>query len=212
MELLTDRQRSSTRRPDLDRLRVAACLLLFAFHTIEVFDVQPAYHIKSATPLAGLDYVSRTINAWHMPLFFLLAGMAAMYSIMRQPSWLVFVVGRIRRLMPPLILGLLTIARRTGHEPFRGRIGARLGRTIVVVVLPLVFEPAGGFLLEPSVVPGLPDHTVRRSDACLFRFALDADWHRRGRCASINMVAIASGPRRRSHLEAGVGRSAQFVG
>ena len=98
------------RRPDLDRLRVAACLLLFPFHTIEVFDVQPAYHIKSATQFIALDYVSRMISAWHMPLFFLLAGMAAMYSIGRGPSLRGFLSGRLSRLMPPLVLGLLTIA------------------------------------------------------------------------------------------------------
>ena len=83
------RDRLVVRRPDLDRLRVAACLLLFPFHTIEVFDLQPAYHIKSATQLVSLECVSRMINAWHMPLFFLLAGMAAMHSIERQPLWMV---------------------------------------------------------------------------------------------------------------------------
>ncbi len=108
------------RRPDLDRLRVAACLLLFPFHTIEVFDVQPAYHIKSAISYASLDDVSRMINAWHMPLFFLLAGMAAMYSIERQPSWLAFVAGRVRRLLPVLILGLLTIAPAIKYLELRG--------------------------------------------------------------------------------------------
>ena len=114
------RDRLVVRRPDLDRLRVAACLLLFPFHTIEVFDLQPAYHIKSATQLVSLECVSRMINAWHMPLFFLLAGMAAMHSIERQPLWMGFVSGRARRLLPPLILGLLTIAPAIKYLELRG--------------------------------------------------------------------------------------------
>jgi glucans biosynthesis protein C len=97
------------RRHDLDRLRIAACLLLFPFHTLQVFDLHAAYHIKSATQLMGLELISRSINAWHMPLFFVLSGMATMYAL-RSLSPRAFLVDRLRRLLPMLILGLLTIA------------------------------------------------------------------------------------------------------
>jgi glucans biosynthesis protein C len=139
------------RRPDLDRLRVAACLLLFPFHTIEVFDVQPAYHIKSATQFAGLDYVSRMINAWHMPLFFLLAGMAAMYALQRQPSLLAFIGGRLRRLAPPLILGLLTIAPAIKYLELRG--GRDMSHSGVELVPGWAAPPLSTFYL--SFVSGL---------------------------------------------------------
>ncbi|MEQ1696877.1 MAG: acyltransferase family protein [Hyphomicrobiaceae bacterium] len=108
------------RRHDLDRLRVAACLLLFPFHTLEVFDQQPAYHIKSASQFVSLEFISRMIAAWHMPLFFLLAGMAAMFVLERQPSLAAFVGGRIRRLLTPLILGLVTIAPAIKYLELRG--------------------------------------------------------------------------------------------
>jgi glucans biosynthesis protein C len=99
----------SSRRHDLDRLRIAACLLLFPFHTLQVFDLHAAYHIKSATQIMELELVSRAINAWHMPLFFLLSGMAAMYALRSQtPRELLS--DRVRRLLPPLILGLIIIA------------------------------------------------------------------------------------------------------
>jgi glucans biosynthesis protein C len=100
---------SPARRPELDRLRIAACLLLFPFHTLQVFDLHQAYHIKSATQLWGLEVISRTINAWHMPLFFALSGMAIMYAL-RSRSPLALLVNRCARLLVPLILGLLTIA------------------------------------------------------------------------------------------------------
>jgi glucans biosynthesis protein C len=99
----------SSRRRDLDRLRIAACLLLFPFHTLQVFDLHAAYHIKSATQLMGLEMVSRAINAWHMPLFFMLSGMAAMYAL-RSHTPRDFLMDRVGRLLPPLILGLVTIA------------------------------------------------------------------------------------------------------
>jgi glucans biosynthesis protein C len=99
----------TARRLDLDRLRIAACLLLFPFHTGQVFDQHQAYHIKSTTQLLSLEYLDRTINAWHMPLFFLLAGMSAIFAIKRNtgPS---FVWDRFRRLLPTLLVALLTIA------------------------------------------------------------------------------------------------------
>lgn len=136
------------RRPDLDRLRVAACLLLFPFHTIEVFDLQPAYHIKSATQLVSLEYASRMITAWHMPLFFLLAGMASMYALERQPSLAAFVGGRIRRLLPPLLLGLLTIAPAIKYFELRG--GRDMSHSGVELVpgwtTPSIFEYYVSFL------------------------------------------------------------------
>jgi glucans biosynthesis protein C len=97
------------RRHDLDRLRIAACLLLFPFHTLQVFDLHAAYHIKSATQLMGLELISQSINAWHMPLFFVLSGMATMYAL-RSLSPRAFLMDRLGRLLPMLILGLLTIA------------------------------------------------------------------------------------------------------
>ena len=37
------------RRRDLDRLRVLACLSTFFYHAIQIFDLNPYYHIKSLT-------------------------------------------------------------------------------------------------------------------------------------------------------------------
>ena len=99
-----------TRRPDLDRLRLAACLLLFPFHTLEVFDTRPAYHIKSLIQIPSFDALALFINAWHMPLFFLLSGMASMLALTAQSRSRTVVWRRLGRLVPPMVFGLLTIA------------------------------------------------------------------------------------------------------
>ena len=56
----------TTRRPDIDWLRVFAVYLLFVFHVGKVFDPAPFYHIRNAdlsfTTLVFCGFVS----LWHM--------------------------------------------------------------------------------------------------------------------------------------------------
>ncbi|MDX2155737.1 MAG: acyltransferase family protein [Hyphomicrobiaceae bacterium] len=96
------------RRRDLDRLRVAACLTTFFYHAIQVYDLNPYYHIKSATPSPAIDIAAQLLHAVRMPLFFLLAGMAAAIAMARR-SDAEFLKVRAVRLLPPVVLGVLVL-------------------------------------------------------------------------------------------------------
>lgn len=96
------------RRVELDRLRIAACLSTFCYHAIQVFDLNPYYHLKSHTLSPTLDVAARLLHAVRMPLFFLIAGMALALalasnparSIMRERAW---------RLLPPFLVGIVLL-------------------------------------------------------------------------------------------------------
>ncbi len=107
-ELITSSERPA-RRIDLDRLRVVACLSTFAYHSIQVFDFNPFYHLKSHTPSLELDVVARLLHAVRMPLFFLIAGMVGFMSVQRMPARQL-IVQRAVRLLPPFVIGVIFLA------------------------------------------------------------------------------------------------------
>lgn len=96
------------RRADLDRLRVLACLALFVYHGLQMFDLSPYYHIKANTLSPAIDAAARLILAMHMPLFFLISGMAgAMLASGRSDADVLR--RRAIRLLPPFLVGVLLL-------------------------------------------------------------------------------------------------------
>ena len=94
----------TTRRPDIDWLRVLAVYLLFVFHVGKVFDPAPFYHIRNADLSFSMLVLCGFIGLWHMPLFFLLAGWSAVASLQTRGTR-AFVVERVRKLAVPLVVG-----------------------------------------------------------------------------------------------------------
>jgi len=94
----------TTRRPDIDWLRVIAVYLLFLFHVGKVFDPAPFYHIRNADLSFVMLVVCGFISLWHMPLFFLLAGWSAVTSLQARGTRS-FVAERVRKLAIPLLAG-----------------------------------------------------------------------------------------------------------
>ena len=92
----------TTRRPDIDWLRIAATYLLFVFHVGMVFNPAPFFHIRNADLSFGWLVVCGFISLWHMPLFFLLAGWSAASSL-RVRGTAGFLSERLRRLGVPLL-------------------------------------------------------------------------------------------------------------
>ena len=68
------------RRHDIDWLRVLAMLAIFFFHCARFFDTTP-WHIKNPEHSFGMLLFIGIIDAWSMPIFFLLAGVATWYSL-----------------------------------------------------------------------------------------------------------------------------------
>ena len=122
----------TTRRPDIDWLRVFAVYLLFVFHVGKVFDPAPFYHIRNADLSFPMLVLCGFIGLWHMPLFFLLAGWSAVASLQTRGQRR-FVVERVRKLAIPLLAGsvllgppikYLELRSGLGPEP-RGAVGGR---------------------------------------------------------------------------------------
>jgi glucans biosynthesis protein C len=124
--------RSRQRRHDLDALRVLAVLLLIPFHSARVFDVFDTFYVKSPTTSGGLSWaVVAFLNPWHMPLLFVLAGAATWLALGHRDAK-GYLGERTRRLLVPLLFGLLVIVPpqgflasrfRGGHDSLTGFLG-----------------------------------------------------------------------------------------
>jgi glucans biosynthesis protein C len=97
-----------TRRHEIDVLRALATLLLIVFHTGMVFTTFDVFHIQNADRNDFIAEILAFIHQWHMPLFFLLAGMSAWYALSRRTAR-EFRVERVKRLFVPLVFGVLVI-------------------------------------------------------------------------------------------------------
>ena len=96
-----------SRRYDLDWLKVGAVLLLIPYHTGMIFVLWP-FHIKNPTLSLGLTVFNAFLQAWHMPLLFLLAGAATWYALGYR-SRRQYIRERLFRLGIPLAFGILAI-------------------------------------------------------------------------------------------------------
>lgn len=94
------------RRNDVDWLRVLAVFLLFHFHTAAIF--YPGMYVKNPESSPIIELFVMYVHQWHMPLFFLLAGMSAFYALDRR-SGPQYVQERFKRLFVPLVFGTLAL-------------------------------------------------------------------------------------------------------
>jgi glucan biosynthesis protein C len=99
----------SRRRYDIDWLRALAVLALIPFHTARIFDIWEPFYAKSDQVSRALTYIFiGGVNAWHMPLFFLLAGASTWFALSFR-SGRQYVRERFKRLIVPLVFGTLAI-------------------------------------------------------------------------------------------------------
>lgn len=98
------------RRYDIDWLRIIATLLLIPFHSALIFVMDPnsIMYVKDHVNSTFLDTMASVIHQFHMPLFFLLAGMASYMALgFRSPGK--YLVERVTRLLVPAVFGILTL-------------------------------------------------------------------------------------------------------
>lgn len=91
----------SQRRYDLDWLRVLAILLIFVYHSSRPFDNMESWHVKNNELTGAFDLLAVLGGLWIMPLFFVLSGAGAYFSL-RSRTLEAFVRERFLRLVVPL--------------------------------------------------------------------------------------------------------------
>ncbi len=102
MEMIT-----TTRRYELDWLRVIAFGLLIFYHTGMIF-VSWDFHIKNYETSLTMEIFMTLVNRWRLPLLFLVSG-AGSYFALGKRTMNAFALERTKRLLIPLIFGMLVI-------------------------------------------------------------------------------------------------------
>ena len=92
---------AETRRYDLDWLRVLAILLIFLYHSSRPFDNLESWHVKNNQLTSAFTLPALLGVLWIMPLFFILSGAGAYFSL-RSRAVESFVRARFLRLVVPL--------------------------------------------------------------------------------------------------------------
>lgn len=93
---------------DIDRLRVIAVFLVFVVHVFQVFSPMGDWHIMDRERSIVLGQVTGFMAPWIMPLFMLLAGSAAWYSLRKHPPGR-YLGLRLRRIGIPLVVGTFVV-------------------------------------------------------------------------------------------------------
>jgi glucan biosynthesis protein C len=95
------------RRREVDLMRALMVLGLILFHTARIFDLLPFYVKNDEVSLTFMVLVG-FVSQWGMPLFFLIAGIAAWHALASR-TVSQFVRERFRRLIVPLIFGMFVL-------------------------------------------------------------------------------------------------------
>lgn len=98
--------RGTERQYGLDWLRIGAFGLLILYH-IGMFFVPWGWHVKTAQPIAWLEWPMMAINPWRLSLLFLISGVVSRALMVKLAAPGAFAVSRSARLLIPLAAGMI---------------------------------------------------------------------------------------------------------
>jgi peptidoglycan/LPS O-acetylase OafA/YrhL len=96
------------RRYDIDWLRVLAVLLLFYAHPARIFLTSGPWYVQNIQKSELITIGALFIDQWQMALLFLLAGASTLFAL-RFRTGREYLIERFKRLLVPLVFGLLVI-------------------------------------------------------------------------------------------------------
>jgi len=98
---------TSTRRHDIDWLRVITIGLLLIYHVTIVFQPWGVFigFIQSQESIEALWTPMSMINIWRIPLLFFVSGMGVCFAIKKR-SWKQLIIERTRRILLPFLFGI----------------------------------------------------------------------------------------------------------
>ncbi len=98
---------ASSRRHDLDALRIGAFLLLILYH-LGMFYVPWDWHVKSTHILPALEVPMGLLNPWRLTLLFVISGAATRFMMEKLTAGQL-AAQRSQRLLVPLLFGMLIV-------------------------------------------------------------------------------------------------------
>ncbi|MBN3035181.1 MAG: acyltransferase family protein [Bacteroidales bacterium] len=119
---------NNIRRYDIDWLRILAMMTVFLFHCARFFN-QEDWHVKNNELSDGMEVFIAVVSQWIMPLFFVLSASGIYYALFRRSNG-VFIAERFKRLVIPLIFGILILVppqvyvESVTHRGFEGSFWA----------------------------------------------------------------------------------------
>ena len=122
---------TSTRRYELDWLRVMAILVVFLYHSTRFFNLGD-WHVKNVNTYVWVEIWNIFATRWMMPLFFIISGASLFYAIGKSGGWRRFYTDKFLRLMIPVIIASVTHSalqiylERITHGQFTGSFFAFL--------------------------------------------------------------------------------------
>jgi len=117
----------SSRKYELDWLRVLAILLVFLYHSTRFFNLGD-WHVKNVHTFVWVEIWNVFATRWMMPLFFIISGASLFYAIGKSGGWPKFYVDKFLRLMIPVLLASVTHSalqvylERLTHGQFSGSL------------------------------------------------------------------------------------------
>jgi len=114
----------SSRRYDVDWLRVLVIIAVFIFHSGRFFDLTD-WHVKSPVVYASVQAWTTFLVGWLMPLIFVISGASLFYAV-GKGGVLAFMRDKVLRLLVPLVVGVFThvalavYLERVSHHQFSG--------------------------------------------------------------------------------------------
>ncbi|MEL7339531.1 MAG: acyltransferase family protein, partial [Bacteroidota bacterium] len=96
----------STRRYDIDWIRVIAIWLLIFYHVSIGFRPWGTLigFIRHETALDVLEYLMALLGVWRIPLLFFVSGMGVCFA-MRKRDWVQLLKERAQRILLPFVFG-----------------------------------------------------------------------------------------------------------
>ena len=98
----------SLRQTYLDWLRLLSILAVLFFHSAMPFATGETWHIRNAESSNLLDELVVNLHLFRMPLLFFISGTVSYYMMQRRSSRS-FISLRVRRLLVPLLFGMLVV-------------------------------------------------------------------------------------------------------
>lgn len=101
----------TARRYDIDWLRVITIALLLIYHIAIIFQPWAMFvgFVRSEQSLEGLWTPMTMLNVWRIPILFFVSGMGLFFA-MRKRNWKKLIGERARRILLPLLFGIVAIA------------------------------------------------------------------------------------------------------